>query len=260
MALTLKVSGQNDKIMKKIEKMEKFISSVAPKLQCMEDQIHDLQDENESLKAVNKDRWQSVKAIEVHQDEKEQRQLRKSVVMDIAPSCILDGINPVQTAVATLRNELGIPENILRDTFIRRLGKNTKFLVETPCNLARNMINAERTVRSNKVYINEFLTKSRSKLYYDLRNLQKLNEEIIAAVYVNDGKIYVRRVDEQRWTQITRLVDVTDWEDVTTTRAVPRSLNSNELSGNSLIWVVVKCYHLYLTLFCMGVGVRSPPL
>ena len=34
MALTLKVSGQNDKIMKKMEKMEKFISSVTPKLQC----------------------------------------------------------------------------------------------------------------------------------------------------------------------------------------------------------------------------------
>ena len=74
MALIPKVSGQNDKIMNKMEKMEKFILSVTPKLQCMEDQIHDLQDKNESLKAVHKHLRRRVNAIEVHQDEIEQRQ------------------------------------------------------------------------------------------------------------------------------------------------------------------------------------------
>ena len=80
-------------------------------------------------------------------------------MVDLGQSCV-NGVPPVQAAFATMRSELWIPEDILRHTHVRTLGKDNKFLVETPNNMAKLVIDTARTVKSQKIYINEFLTKN----------------------------------------------------------------------------------------------------
>ena len=207
--LTLKVSAQNDKMLANFEKMESVITNLGPQLANLQNQIDDLQARNASLEAENSDLKGRVDSIETRQDELEQLQLKNCLVAEIDESCLHRGVNPVQVAFATLRNELGLTEDILRKTYVRRLGKDTKFLIEAPDNLAKLFVNAARSVKSDKIYINEFLTKTRSKLFYEVRKLQKSNPELIASTYVKDGRIYVRRPDETRGKQISTLEEVT---------------------------------------------------
>ena len=67
-------------------------------------------------------------------------------------------------------------------------------------NARRRLVNVRKSLRDRQdmkhIYINEDLTKTRSKMMYDARCFVRVDQ--LKSAYVSDGKIFIRNNQEER--------------------------------------------------------------
>ena len=97
-----------------------------------------------------------------------------------------------KTLTETLSSKLNIPLKELDDLIFQKFGNfNNKFVAKVSnSSLKSRMFKAVKTARPENVFINEFLTKKRENLMYELRNFKRQGR--LTSVYSFNGKIYVK--------------------------------------------------------------------
>ena len=163
------------------EAVSEATQSLKDNIQELRNNISDIQTENELLKKKNKDLESRMAAVEQANDGLEQYSRRNSLRISGYPE---DKDERTDQVVIQLAFSLGVDIILKFATYNAR----DKLYQE------RKELRNTETLKS--VFLNEDLTKKRSKLLYDARTLA--HAKLLNAAYSSDGKIFVIDKEDKR--------------------------------------------------------------
>ena len=198
------------------ESMQDVTKTLKGEINKLQKDMEDLQVENADLRKTNDELETRLSAVEYENDSLEQYSRRNSLRISGIPE--EPGENTDQRVIQ-LAGGLGVdinPEDIDRSHRIGKLEQDRPrvgrgalrpkrrprdILVKFARYNARDKLYQERKDLRNlethaNVFINEDLTKKRSKLLFDGRTLARA--EIVKAAYSTDGKLYIRDHEDNR--------------------------------------------------------------
>ena len=200
------------------ESMKEVTKSLKDGIDKLHKDVDDLRNENEELRKTNSELETRLSVVEYESDNLEQYSRRNSLRISGIPE---EPDENTDQRVIQLAGGLGIdisPNDIDRSHRVGKLEldrgrtgrgplkmkrRTRDILVKFARYNTRAMLYNERKDLRNlethkNVYINEDLTKKRSKLLYDARILARA--EIVKAAYSTDGKLYIRDHGDTRHT------------------------------------------------------------
>ena len=91
-------------------------------------------------------------------------------------------------------------------------GKERKQLKITCNNISirSKLLKEIKRKKPENIFLSEFLTSFRSKLYYELRQLRKKNPTKITAAYTRNGNIYYKLINDDKFYNVRYLQDIRD--------------------------------------------------
>ena len=224
------VSKQSDAILQMITKLDKKFDSMESKFVALNAEVAELKSENASLKVENQVLQQRVTKAEKAIDDIEQRQLFDSGTLDIKPRAMHPSKSDFENVCDLMERELGMPRILRSELKVKPLGANNKFLLQASTSkITESLLRQARLRRSNKLFMNEFLTRKRSKLFYDTRKFRKDNPDALYSLFVYEGKLLFRRTENSRVETLTTMTQLFD--DPTLQRSDERG-RSNERRPN----------------------------
>ena len=87
--------------------------------------------------------------------------------------------------------------------------RNIKVICRT-LDVKKKFLNFARQQKPNNIFISEFLTPYRNKLFFQARQLKKNYPNIISAVYTRGGNIFYKFKDKPRYYKIRKFSDIDD--------------------------------------------------
>ena len=203
------ISKQYQAIQEALEKISDRFNSFDRKMTALTTELADVSSENSLLREENDALHFRVSTLETALDEMEQKQLSDTVMMDIKPNALIQSITPYENVCHLLETELGMPRTLRSELNVRTLGSQNKIPIRTSTStIAASLLKHSRGRKSRKFYINEFLTKKRSKLFYEARKFKKDHPNAFHSVFVSDGKILFRRSTESRTETLKELAQL----------------------------------------------------
>ena len=113
-----------------------------------------------------------------------------------------------RSIIETLSKKLKIPKEQMDGLIVENFGNlQNKFIIKSITSTAKsNFFKAAKTERPHDLFINEFLTKKREKLLYDLRTMKRQGR--FSSVYTFNGDIYVKYQNNNTSFNIKSLNDI----------------------------------------------------
>ena len=128
--------------------------------------------------------------MEDNLDEMDQQHRQNKIIVQ-CPT-INNQSSPRENVIHNMETHLKIPKTKLDNISVSKLGSTNKFLVTLPYfELKGEIFKASKQLKPRGMYINEFLTEKRAKLFYECR-MKKRNENCFSSVYTFNGRVYVK--------------------------------------------------------------------
>ena len=200
---------------------------------ALKDEIQYLRDENASLQSENESLRERISKVESDNESLEQYTRRNSVRISGIPEELSENTDdivlkladkldvPMTSADIDRSHRVGKPDNRGRTAATSKTRHRdiiVKFATYNARHRLYSMRKELRTTDMNRVFINEDLTRYRSKLLFDARSLVRCNK--LKSAYSSDGKIFIR--DHNDHCSVVRCdIDLHPFEDIVNTRGVP---------------------------------------
>ena len=105
-------------------------------------------------------------------------------------------------------NKIIEKEDIENVISINKDKKIYKIICKKP-SVKRTVISYARKNKPTDLYVSEFLTAFRSKLFYEARTLWKNSRESIQSVYTREGNIFYKLINDPKFNQLRSMNDIT---------------------------------------------------
>ena len=155
------------------------------------DEAKSLKETNDSLKRKIKTRDEEIVDLRFRLENLEQREKQNEVVVSCPSIESMDKENFSQPMVNLLKDKLDMSDDELSQFSFRKIGRRALVTVPSAV-LRRGVFAAARSRRPRNFFVNESLTPTRSKFFYEVRSfLKTLPDKMIT--YTMFGVVYIKK-------------------------------------------------------------------
>ena len=181
-------------VIARLDQLEQENRNLHSKINTASTRIDQLQQENQVLRQTVNDKDRKIEDLNTRAANLEFKEPSDKLVITSPSITAMNEDNLKNEAVQLISANLKIAPTKLSTFAYMRAGKQKdKIIVSSVKGDDRAaFFTASRTIRPQNFYVNEFLTREQSKLFYDIRQYRK-NNNLEFIVYTFKGDVYVKK-------------------------------------------------------------------
>ena len=171
--------------------------------------------DNEKLKTENTALRSEIISVNHRVDDMEQEANNGKIVLHIKNYQNNHNVNVKTYVSETLNRRINLDPSFLDGVTVNKFGKfNDKFILEvSSMSMKSFLFKVIKEKKPRDIFVNEFLTRKRSQLFYEIRQKKKNDPRLFHSVYTYNGSIFLKHTKES---QPIRIYDIDDLKFTTT--------------------------------------------